>query len=339
MRPPSPRPAGSRDVERLFRETLARYGMIRPGESVLAGVSGGGDSVLLLHLLVRHRARAPFRLTVAHLNHGLRGAESDADEAFVRELAGRFALPFKSGRADLERGPGDSSSVEERARRARRAFLLESAREAGCGRIALGHTLDDQVETVLMWLLRGTGRGGLAGMSPVTPEGIIRPLIGVRRREVRECLASLGESHREDPSNEDPSRTRNRIRRHLVPLIEAEFPGSVETVAGATETLAAEDLYLREEASRLQEGDAGRLDAERLGAAHPALARRAIRLAAEKAGIDAGVLARGHVERILLLAGSGMEGRRVDLPGGGRVERRSRAVVFRRGERSGGRKR
>ena len=319
---------GSAQVEEIFRSTVERFEMIRPGDRILAAVSGGGDSVLLLHLLAGHRVRCPFTLQVAHLNHGLRGAEGDADEAFVKDLAGRLALPCATERADLGRRPGEPSSEEERARIARRSFLLRAARASSCGRIALGHTLDDQVETILMWLLRGTARGGLSGMEPVTAEGFIRPLIGVRRARVRERLAALGEEFREDRTNADPSRLRNRIRARLVPLLEAEFPGGVETIAEEAEVLAHEDVWLEAAARALLHEAGGALTADLLAAAPLALARRAARLAAEAGGVDPRSLTRRHVEGILSLGAPSMVGRRIDLPGGIRAERLGGAVVF-----------
>jgi tRNA(Ile)-lysidine synthase len=289
----------------------------------------------MLHLLVRLRARQPFTLCVGHLDHGLRGAEGAEDETFVKDLAGRFALPYRSGRVSLERRPGDSSSLEERARTARRAFLIRAAEEMSCKRIALGHTMDDQAETVLMWLLRGTGRGGLAGMSPVTGERIIRPLIKVRREEIRRRLQELGEPCREDLSNEDLDRTRNRIRHRIIPLIESEFPGSVETLAGQTSILAAEDSCLDQAAAECLGGDEVELPSDRLASAPRALARRAVRLVAGRRGLDPRLLDRDHIERILDLGEEGAEGRGADLPGGWRAEKRGNRVVFIDRERNG----
>lgn len=316
-----------------FRREIDRHGMIRPGDRVLAAVSGGGDSVLLLHLLRALRASLPFTLTMAHLNHGLRGEAADADEAFVRALADRLALDLRVERADLGRGAGDPSSLEERARDARRDFLVRTARETGCARIALGHTLDDQAETVLMWLLRGTGRGGLAGMEPVTPEGLIRPLLRVRRSEARAHLHSMGETYRDDETNDDPGRTRNWIRHELVPLIERRFPGAVSRMGAVAGSLGGEEILLDGLAAALvREADggltapAGGWDPDR----EALLAARAARIAAERAGMDPRLLERDHIEAILDLARERPEGRGVDLPGGFRAESRGGAVLFRR---------
>lgn len=309
--------------------------MISPGASVLAAVSGGGDSVLMLRLLVQHRAACPFELRVAHLNHALRGAESDADEAFVRDLAARHGLAFTSARADLTRTPGGPSSIEERARIARRAFLKSTAAAAGCDRIALGHTLDDQAETILMWLLRGTGRRGLAGMSPATADGFIRPLIGVRRAAVRAHLSACGEAYRDDATNEDVTRTRNRIRLRLAPILEAEFEGAIERLAAEAELLAPEEAFLDEAAATLLAGAASTIP-PRVGEAPIALARRAVRLAAEASGNASRRLERDHVDAILDLLRRAAAGQGIDLPGGARAEKGPAGVVIREpGERSG----
>jgi tRNA(Ile)-lysidine synthase len=317
----------------LFREAVRRHEMIGPGDRVLAAVSGGGDSVLMFLMLADLRTRRPFTLNVAHLNHGLRDAESDADEAFVRELASRFSLPLVADRVDLTRKPGQSSSLEERARVARREFLIRTAKGSGCNRIALGHTLDDQAETILMWLLRGTGRGGLAGMEPVTTEGMIRPLVLVRRSEVRDHLRSMGEPFREDASNDDTRRLRSRIRLQLLPVLEKGFPGSVERLAAEAGLIGAEEAWLDRAARGLINESDGALSLEGArDAAGRVLARRAVRLAAART-MDPRRLEMDHVEAILGLAEPSMEGRGVDLPGGFRAERRGGGVVFQRRER------
>lgn len=313
--------------------------MIRAGDRVLAAVSGGGDSVLMLHLLAGYRARVPFTLEAAHLNHGLRGEDSDADQAFVETLARRLSLPLATARADLARRPGDPSSVEERAREARRGFLLQTARERRCARIAVGHTLDDQVETILMWLLRGTGRGGIAGMEPVTEEGFIRPLILVRRSAVRAHLRSLGEEFREDSTNRDPARTRNRIRSLVLPLLDEHFPGGAERMAATASAVSGEDAVLDGLAEDLLVRPDGALDAagSTETAVRRALAPRAVRIAAARQGMDARLLKRDHVEAILAMSRGRADGPGLDLPGGFRAEMRRGSVYFtsREGRRPG----
>ena len=221
----------------LAKVQLAMSALLAPGEPLLAGVSGGPDSVTLLDALVQ----LGWRPHVCHLNHQLRGADSDADAAFVRDLAARYGLP----------GTFESRAVaadEDAARRARFDFFASVARRTGITTLALGHTADDQVETFLLRLLRGTGVPGLVGIWPERQIGslrVIRPLLKVRRAEILEHLAAEKLAFREDRSNQDARFTRNRIRHELLPLLEREFNPAIRDVLWRTgEILRDEDYYL-----------------------------------------------------------------------------------------------
>ena len=202
---------------------------VPPAEPLLVGVSGGADSVALLDALVQ----SGYKPHVAHLNHQWRGAESDADAEFVRELAGKYGLPVT-----IESRPVEHD--EDAARQARFKFF-ESIRIPVVG---LAHTADDQVETFLMRLIRGAGTTGLAGMLPDRQIGslrVIRPLLGVRRAEVIEYLKSRQLKWREDASNADRQFLRNRIRHELLPLLERDYnPGIRDVLLRTTEVLRAE---------------------------------------------------------------------------------------------------
>jgi len=179
---------------------IARYRMLSPGDRVGVAVSGGADSVALLHVLY---SLASYEITVLHVNHQLRGAESEGDEAFVRELAAKLGLPI-----EVKQAPIGSGNMEQLARNARRAFFSETR----LPRIALGHSQSDQAETVLYRFLRGSGLAGLAGMRPVTEEGFIRPFLHFTREEIRDWARAQGISWREDSSNENTELVRNRMR-------------------------------------------------------------------------------------------------------------------------------
>ena len=212
---------------------ISRHRLIEPGQRVLVGVSGGPDSVALLHVLLSwdRQCAAGCEFHVAHLDHGIRGQASVADARWVAELAElaeRLALPCHVGRADV---PGLASarggSIEATARHERYRFLAATARDTGCVRVALGHHADDQVETVLARLLRGTGLRGLAGMPvrrtlPGGPTGceIVRPLLGVWRADVLRFLDQQGQTYRTDATNADVAYQRNWIRHELVPVLE-----------------------------------------------------------------------------------------------------------------------
>jgi tRNA(Ile)-lysidine synthase len=217
-------PVRERWMERVERR-LVRWCEQGVGKAWVVAVSGGGDSVGLLRVLHGMAASLGLRLSVAHLNHGVRGESARADAAFVAAVAGSLDLPFVLGSWQ----PTRSGDFESDARRARYDWLTEVARVQGASVIAVGHTLDDQAETILHRILRGTGPHGLAGipwrrsLSSNPPLTLMRPLLRVSRREVRDYLTALGQPFREDASNADLSRTRARIRNDLLPKLAAEF--------------------------------------------------------------------------------------------------------------------
>jgi len=196
--------------------------MAPEGARLGVGVSGGGDSVALLHLL----RQLGYELTVLHLNHKLRGEESDADEAFVIDLARRLGVPCETEFANVCAAAGN---LEAAAREARRAFFRTAKSRLNLYRVALGHTRSDQAETVLFRVLRGTGRRGLSGILPATRDGLIRPLIEVSRAEVRTWLTENGLPSREDSTNLDSRFARNRIRHALLPQLAREWNPAIES--------------------------------------------------------------------------------------------------------------
>lgn len=216
--------------------------------TVLVAVSGGADSVALVRALHELRARGEGKLAIAHFNHRLRGAESDADQAFVEQLARELDLTVLVGAADRSVGSAKSegapASSEESLREQRYEFLVRTAKELGARYVATAHTADDQVETVLHNILRGTGLTGLAGI-PRTRQlsesaALIRPLLEVTRGEVLDYLQSLGQPYREDSSNKQLHYTRNRIRHELLPLLERQFNPHVREAIARLSHLAGE---------------------------------------------------------------------------------------------------
>jgi tRNA(Ile)-lysidine synthase len=211
------------------------------GAAWVVAVSGGGDSVGLLRVLHGLADRVGLRLSVAHLDHGVRGAEARADAAFVAELAAGLGIPCDLG----EWQPSRSSHFEADARAARYALLTEVAKLRGASVVAVGHTLDDQAETILHRIVRGTGIRGLAGMprkrvlSADPKVTLVRPLLDVTRRQVRDYLAELGQPFREDDSNADLTRTRARIRHNLLPKLAAEYNPQVRAALVRLGSLAA----------------------------------------------------------------------------------------------------
>ena len=224
-RPPKKNPPAA--IYRSFRAFVERHGLVGAGDGVLAAVSGGSDSTAMLHLLALLRRDVPFDLTVATVDHGLRretAGEARHVEGVARRLGARFLLLSGDARARARR---EKKSLQHAARDLRYELLAAAAREAGASRVAVGHTLDDQAETLLMNLVRGCGLGGLGGMRPLRPPGLIRPVLALRRGELMEFLGSIGEEFRSDPGNEDRRFMRVRVRKEILPLLEKENPGIV----------------------------------------------------------------------------------------------------------------
>jgi tRNA(Ile)-lysidine synthase len=255
-------------------KTIRKQKLLRPGERVAVAVSGGADSVALLFLLEELRSELGIVLSVAHVNHKLRSEESDDDEHFVARLAARLGLELDAvsapiaGKAIRQSDARATSGIEAAARKLRYGFFRELA-ERGCAtKIATAHTLDDQAETVLLRIFRGTGIRGLAAIHPTLQLGraknggmgalaragtksagtfsveVVRPLLGFRRHDLRDYLRARNEPWREDSSNDDPAFLRNRIRHRLLPLITQEFGGlALQHMAELAEIARAEEEY------------------------------------------------------------------------------------------------
>lgn len=297
-----------------------------PGADLLVAVSGGPDSTALLVGLVALAPPRRWRLTAVHVAHGLRGSASERERAQVAQLAAVLQVAHVERNVPVAAG----SNLEARARRARYAALQEVARSTGAARIAIAHTADDQAETVLLRLLRGSGRGGLGGMKPL--HGILwRPLLDVRRSDVLRFLAETGHPAAVDHSNADLRHARNRIRRLLVPLLEAEWnPAIVPALGHLARRLREEDRVLeamaRRQYRRLRAGSA--LDATGVAALPPGLARRVIRFWLNAAGSRTPSAV--HLEQAFALA-TGRSRGHVAVPGPARVLRAGRHLVRRPG--------
>jgi tRNA(Ile)-lysidine synthase len=314
--------------------------------TLLVAASGGIDSTVLAHGLHELAQRLGLRLALGHVNHGLRGAESEADQAFVEALGAKLGVPvlsrrvapqaLRSGRASRAR-----PTLQEAARRLRYAALDEMAREVGAQHVATAHTLDDQAETVLLRLLRGSGPSGLGGIPERSPDGrIVRPLLVVSRAAIERFAAQRGLSWREDASNRDPAFARARLRRDwLRGLGEAFNPRWLRAVGDLAEAQRRESEWIEErvgeEASRrlAREGETWLLDCEGFAALPEALARRLVRRVLHAAGASRD-LSRRHLERTSAFLARGRTGATLELPGGLVLERARRSVRLVR--RSGG---
>ena len=354
----------------LLRHTLdglRKHGMARAGDRVGAAVSGGADSVALLFLLLELRERLGIVLSVVHFNHKLRGKASEADERFVAKLAAQHGLPFHVERADVRaRARREKANLEDTARRARYGFFARLVGEGHLTRVAVAHTADDQAETVLAHILRGTGLTGLGGIHPVAKH-IVRPLLELRRWALRAFLRSRKQTWREDATNRDTARLRARIRTELLPVLEKRFqPAAVEHLANLAELAREDEAFLKrlteERAAAIFEKKAGTarvLIEELLGfgyaekpdpnsATHHAehqetrekkhrenralgkrLVRHIVRDLKLRTRPRTGQLHAEHVQAVLELAEHGENGKSVELPGGLVVRREREALVFR----------
>lgn len=225
------------------RRTLRERGLVCRGDRVLVACSGGPDSTALLHVLHRLRNEIGVTLCVASIDHGLR-PESASEVEQVGAFAGSLGLPFHSARVEV---PRSSSSIQAAARELRYGALFEIAATQGLDRIAVGHTQDDQAETVLARVLRGAGLRGLGGIAPRRSDGIIRPLIDCRRNEVLAYCVTHALPFRRDPSNHQRAFERVRIRHEVLPVLEAEDPRVVEHLCALRDEAAAVDAYLDEQ--------------------------------------------------------------------------------------------
>lgn len=244
-----PRRAWPQLLHRVVK-TVRAGGLFEPGHHLLVAVSGGPDSVALLTLLHRLVARWRLRLTAVHFNYGLRGLESDEDQAFVMSLCEALQVPLRCVPLDARTRP-QRVSLQAQARDVRYRAMARLAKDVGADRIVVGHTADDQVETILLWMLRGAGITGLAGM-PVQRDGmIIRPLYEVRRREVLDFLDATGQAYRQDSSNAKPIYARNRIRHQLLPVLSQIAPAAVDALCRMGVLCREDDRYLEDQTVRL----------------------------------------------------------------------------------------
>ena len=311
----------------LGRVRAALYERDLAGKTLLVAVSGGPDSLALLHALYILRDELGLNLRGAHLNHKLRGADSDADAEFAAGTFKQLGIPFASDSADVAAYRSRHKlSLEDAARRVRHAFLAAAAERHDAEAVALGHTADDQAETVLMHIIRGSGLDGLRGMSTVdrrTIDGkrvaLFRPLLGTRRAETQAYCRALGITPRVDASNSSPEFLRNRIRLELLPLLEQMNPSVRDALLRLSANAVEDSDYIRaqadevrSEAAQVNDGGAVRLDTIALGRQHAAVRSCVLRRAIQAAG---GEVTRSHILDMLRLIG-GAPGKNLHLPGG-----------------------
>jgi tRNA(Ile)-lysidine synthase len=318
---------------------------LKPGMRLAVGLSGGADSVALLRVLQERSRELGLVVSAAHLHHGLRGAEADADQEFCRELARELGLPFFTDRVDVVAASERGESIEEAGRRLRYGWFRQLLARGEVEAFATAHTRDDQAETVLLKLLRGAWTEGLSGIHPLVElaEGrVVRPLLGVTRSAIEAYLTGLGQSWREDSSNRDLAFARNRVRHELLPHLESWNPRLREHLAQMAVLARDEEAWWAAQLAWLAPqlvlpgspvrgggraaGPGVALEARNLAVQPAAMQRRVLRYAAGQLGCRLDFAA---TEKLRSLAIAGRAGQRCELAQGLRAERTHRELRLR----------
>ena len=336
----------STDRQKEFRHaivnTIEGFGMLEHKDRVLVAVSGGPDSVALLLCLLAVKQIYALEMGIAHLNHQLRGTESDRDETFARKLAVQFNLVFYGQQTNVRAYARDRGlSLEEAGREVRYSFFEQVARAHGYTKIATGHNQDDNVELVLMNLLRGAGPKGLSGIPPVRENCFIRPLIQVSKNQILDFLKARDQDYMTDSSNTDMRYLRNRLRFQLIPQLQTEYnPEIKDALDRLSHIMRQEDACLAAAADRhfnacLIGSDASAIvfSKNRLSMLPPALMSRVLRKAILKIKKDLKRISHGHVTHIIEFCFRRLSGTSLDLPGQIRVYKNKDQITIRKEDR------
>lgn len=317
--------------------TIEAHDMLAPGDAVLVGVSGGPDSVALVHVLGLLAPRFSLKLGIAHLDHGLRPRDSERDARFVSALARVLGLPFHLKKADVRAYKKETKqSLEEAARQVRYAFFHDMAEEKGYTRIATGHTADDNAELILMNLIRGSGMTGLSGIPPRRGGKIVRPLIAVYRADILDFLSRKEIAFVTDASNQDLRFLRNRVRHRLLPELKSSFnPKVAEGLNRLGAIMREDEAWLGDLAEKAAaEAVTGRADGSlavslpAIDAGPDALKQRVVRTVIREIKGDLRRISYDHIRAVLRLMGGGQSRGRIHLPDRVLVEREQDSIRF-----------
>jgi tRNA(Ile)-lysidine synthase len=318
-----------------INQTIKKYDLLEKGERVVVALSGGPDSTALLAVLAPIAKAMDLSLIVAHFNHGLRGLESDEDEKYSRDLSEKMGLAFFSGKMDQRKGK-KGLSPEDFYRRQRYDFLNKIFEDYQAQKIALGHNLQDQAETVLLNILRGSGLEGLKGFLPMRDGKIIRPLIEISRREIISFLNEAGIPYRQDSSNENKRYLRNQIRSELIPYLKEKFnPKIEENLAQMAEILRLEDEFIRQHVDEVlkssfiqRQHNRILLKISHINKLPPAIRLRLFKTILESLNPANNGFSFNHIKFLDNLAQKCESGKRVDLPLGIEVRREYEDLIL-----------
>jgi tRNA(Ile)-lysidine synthase len=315
---------GKSSVYSRWVKEVKRQGLFHSGQRVGVAVSGGPDSVLLLHFMKDLALEWGITLAVVHFNHRLRGAESDADERFVRDLADSFGIAFIGGEADVARVAREKKrNLEATGRELRYRFFFSLVDQGRLDMVVTAHTANDQAETVLMRLLRGAGRRGLSGIYPLLEGKVARPFLDITRAEIIREIEARKLEYRLDSTNLDSRLRRNKVRRELLPLLESQFnPAVIGLLKNYADWARDEEAFLEQQARersrpwRLREGAEEKISVRALQGFAPAIQRRVLRQMLHSVRPGLRGVGYAHIEGLLQFAASAQSGRSLPLPGG-----------------------
>jgi len=324
-------------TEKVLR-TVRNYEMLFPGDRVLAAVSGGPDSVFLLQVLAGLKRKLKLgEITVCNLDHQLRGKESEEDSSFVKSLTGRMGLRYAHKKADIGKIKSKEISTEETARSVRYKFFSECARKFGSNVIATGHTLDDQAETVIMRLIKGSSLKGIVGVAPVRTHGpyrIIRPLIELEKKEIVACLRAAGAKYRVDSSNSGNLYFRNTVRNEILPFLERYNPRLKRVLFTLADHLREDFDFIEREklvagSAAARDGAKGQtIELKDIIVQPKAIQKEILRDMLEKSGGSVKKLSFKHWKDMEALIRRKPKGSSVHLPGGVEIKRTENSLTF-----------
>jgi tRNA(Ile)-lysidine synthase len=317
------------------KKTIKKYKLLSPEDKVVVALSGGPDSVALLDSLVKIASKMNLSLLVAHYNHGLRGNESEKDEAFCQKLSESYGLLFFCGRMDSTKKQ-KGESPEDFYRRQRYAFLNKVANKNHAQKIALGHNLQDQAHTVLLRLVRGSSLEGLKGIEPIRENRYIRPLIEVSRRQIIEYLSKNNISYRKDSSNKDEKYLRNKIRARLIPLLKKEFNPKIEDdLAQTAQILRGEDDFIKIHLAQALHSDyiiknetGVSMNVDYLLGLHVAVRSRLFKTVLDDMITSKQAVTSKHINNLESIVQKNVSGKSVSLPGGGIARREYNSLIL-----------
>lgn len=319
-----------------FVETIDKHNMISDGDKIIVALSGGPDSVCLIHLLNRLKESRNLEIYAAHLNHQIRGIEAQMDAMYVSELCNKLNIPVFIKSVDVPAYcEKNGLSLEEGARKVRYEMLYEIKRRTGSNKIAVGHNMNDQAETVIMRIMRGTGLQGLRGIEYVREDGIIRPILDIERKDIEEYCTKNELDPKIDKTNLESIYTRNRIRLELIPYMKEHFNGNViESIVRLSNSMKSDGDYIDSESMKAYkevctiDENSVEINIDKFLELHEAIKNRVIRFSIRDVLGDTNFVDQKHIEEVIQFIRTSKNGKVINLPRGVFVYRKLDTILF-----------